>query len=138
MINSIMKYLISFFAIYASCFISANGQENQRYVTDFDSVFSVYSEKIQPYLKRFAENNYKNADPALIEATYVKYKAKVEGIRMEYLEVFERNKKNIVYSKSYFHGVLYQAFQFEFPCLDYTYFNDVSKEVKEMIKSDIR
>ncbi len=138
MINSIMKYLISFFAIYASCFISANGQENQSYTTDFDSVFSVYSEKIQPYLKRFAENNYKNADPVLIEATYVKYKAKVDSIRVEYLKVFERNKNKIVYSKAYFHGVLDQAFQFEFPCLDFTYFNDVNKEVKEMIKSDIR
>lgn len=138
MIYRTMKYLISFFVLYGSFFLSANGQESQSYVTDFDSVFSVFNEKIQPYLKRFAENNYKNADPILIEATYEKYKAKVDGIRIEYLKVFERNRNKIVYSKGYFHGVLDQAFQFEFPCLDVTYFNDVSKEVREMIKGDTR
>jgi hypothetical protein len=124
--------------MYFLCSQLVNAQKNSNYVADFDSVFSVYSKHIEPYLKKFAENNYNSADPVLIDATYRKYKAKVNALRTEYLEVFERNKNNTVYSKSYFHGVLDQAFQFEFPCLDHLFFDAVGKEVADNANRDYR
>src|SRR5688500_4398969 len=116
-----MKYLLFPIILSIFCHLSANCQENQNYVADFDTVFSVYSKRIEPYLKKFAENNYRNLDEILSEATYSKYKAKFRGLRTEYLAAFEKSKNNVTYSNVYFHGFLDGAIQFEFPCLDYTY-----------------
>jgi hypothetical protein len=104
----------------------------------FEDVFNVYESQIDSYFRKFAENlidssNRKFAEDQ-IKASVLLYRTKLQVTRSKCLEQLLRNDCNITEAKFVERavGLLDLTFEYEFPGLDFKYYENVHKKVRKI------
>ena len=104
---------------------------------DYAFVSEVFRNAAEPYLKIFAENLVKpeertaNGIQAFKQATISLYKVKIESFEVSTLRQLKVECKDKIFDRKTLLQLFVSTYEDEFPGLDYTFYERVTKEVLE-------
>lgn len=132
------KYLILF--LFLNLYSYAKG-DSVNLEKVYNEVFSVYQSVSEPFLKEFAENQYKKPSSfdqdykMLVAARLEVYRNKVSSLKKDYFEgIKNKHFEMELEAVGYISGYLDFAFRLEFPGLDYRFYDEVGEKVSKLFR----